>query len=83
MAESKVFLTTEWTHLAMLNYVVDPEILQPHVPAGTELDYFNGQTFISMVGFRFQGARVLGMPLPWHRNFPLAVQWLTSKLQLH
>lgn len=69
MAEGKVFLTTEWTHLAMLNYVVDPSILRPHVPAGTELDSFEGQTFVSMVGFRFQRARVFGISVPCHRNF--------------
>jgi len=69
MAKGKIFLTTEWTHLAMLNYVVDPAILQPHVPAGTELDTFAGDTFVSMVGFRFQNARVFGVSMPFHRNF--------------
>ena len=69
MAEGKIFLTTQWTHLAMLNYVVDPAILHSHVPAGTELDTFAGHTFVSMVGFRFQSARVFGVSMPLHRNF--------------
>ena len=66
---AKGFLATEWTHLAMLNYVVDPSLLQPHVPSGTELDFFEGNTFVSMVGFRYQNTRILGISVPFHRNF--------------
>jgi len=32
------FLTAEWRYLAMLNYAVDPVVLTPIVPAGTEVD---------------------------------------------
>jgi uncharacterized protein YqjF (DUF2071 family) len=71
MAESarKPFLTAEWRHLAMLNYEIDPQILAPLVPAGTELDFHDGQTFVSVVGFLFLRTRVLGVPIPLHRNF--------------
>jgi hypothetical protein len=34
------FLSAEWRHLLMLNYAVDPVLLRPFVPAGTELDAF-------------------------------------------
>jgi uncharacterized protein len=64
-----VFLTTDWRRLAMLNYEVDPDILSPFVPAGTELDFWNGKTFVSVVGFLFQNTRVRGIPIPFHRNF--------------
>lgn len=63
------FLTAEWRHLVMLNYVVDPELLRPLTPVGTELDTFNGQTFLSMVGFRFLRTRILGLPIPFHTDF--------------
>ena len=53
----------------MLNYVVDPKILAPLVPVGTELDFHDGQTFVSVVGFLFLKTRVLGFPIPLHRNF--------------
>lgn len=53
----------------MLNYVVDPSLLAPLVPAGTELDSFEGETFVSVVGFMFLNTRVLGFPVPLHRNF--------------
>ena len=65
----RAFLTAEWRHLAMLNYVADPEILAPLVPTGTELDFHNDETFVSIVGFLFLRTRVLGFPIPLHRNF--------------
>jgi len=53
----------------MLNYEIAPEILQPRVPAGTELDYYEGKTFVSVIGFRFLRTQVLGVPIPLHRDF--------------
>ena len=38
-----VFLTGEWRSLAMVNYEIDPAILRPLVPPGTELDTFEGR----------------------------------------
>lgn len=63
------FLTAEWRNLAMLNYAVDPALLRPHLPAGTGLDSWQGQTFVSLVGFLFADTRLLGLPIPWHRTF--------------
>ena len=65
----KVFLTAEWKNLAMLNYEIEPAMLAPFVPRGTELDSWNGKTFISMVGFMFLRTRVVGLPIPFHQNF--------------
>jgi uncharacterized protein len=53
----------------MLNYEIAPEILLPFVPKGTELDSWNGKTFVSIVGFLFLDTRVMGLPIPFHRNF--------------
>jgi hypothetical protein len=39
------------------------------VPAGTELDFWNGKTFVSLVGFMFLKTRVKGLPIPFHQNF--------------
>jgi uncharacterized protein YqjF (DUF2071 family) len=65
----KVFLTAEWKHLVMLNYEVNPQLLTPHVPAGTELDLWNGTSLVSVVGFLFLQTRVFGIPIPFHRDF--------------
>lgn len=53
----------------MLNYEVDPAILLPYVPTGTEPDTWNGRAYVSMVGFLFLRTSVLGVPIPFHRNF--------------
>jgi uncharacterized protein len=65
----RIFLTATWRHLAMLNYEVEPRVLEPLVPYGTELDTWNGRTFASLVGFRFLETRVLGVAIPGHRDF--------------
>ncbi|HEX6910706.1 MAG TPA: DUF2071 domain-containing protein [Longimicrobium sp.] len=63
------FLTAEWRWLVMLNYEVDPALLRPLVPPGTELDVWGGVTYASVVGFLFQRTKVLGIPIPFHRDF--------------
>ena len=63
-----IFLTAAWRHLLMLNYEMDPALLQPLVPRGTTLDTHDGRTWASLVGFRFLDTRVLGVPVPFHRE---------------
>jgi uncharacterized protein len=65
----RTFLSAEWRHLLMLNYAVEPDLLRPLVPRGTELDAWNGTCFVSVVGFLMLDTRVLGVAVPWHRKF--------------
>jgi len=53
----------------MLNYRVDPALLQDRVPAGTVLDPHAGEHWVSLVGFLFEDTALLGVPVPLHRNF--------------
>lgn len=53
----------------MINYEVNPEILQKYVPKGTEIDFFNGKCYVSFIGFLFENVRVLGMKIPFHSDF--------------
>lgn len=64
-----VFLSATWQYLVMLNFEVPAEILLPLVPAGTQLDLWQGRAIASVVGFRFLRARVLHVGVPWHGNF--------------
>ncbi len=63
------FMTAEWLHLLMLNYEIDPSVIRPLAPLGTELDTWNGRTFVSMVAFRYRNTRIWGVPIPFHRHF--------------
>jgi uncharacterized protein len=65
----RALLSAEWLNLVMLNYEVDPEILAPLVPVGTELDEWHGRTYASIVGFEFLRSRFFGMPIPLQGNF--------------
>jgi uncharacterized protein YqjF (DUF2071 family) len=65
----KPFLSADWRYLAMLNYEIDSAVLLPFVPRGTELDSWQGKTFVSMVGFLFVNTRVMGLPIAFHQNF--------------
>ncbi|HEX4758756.1 MAG TPA: DUF2071 domain-containing protein [Terracidiphilus sp.] len=69
MGQSQIFLTAEWLNVLMLNYAVDPALLQSFVPVGTELDAFDGQTCVSLIGFEFNRTRVAGISIPFHRSF--------------
>jgi uncharacterized protein len=53
----------------MLNYRVAPELLEPYVAAGTELDAWHGSHYVSIVGFLFRHTRVLGVRVPLHSDF--------------
>lgn len=53
----------------MANYVVDPLLLQPFLPYKTELDFWNGNCYVSLVGFLFRNTRLKGIPIPFHTTF--------------
>lgn len=66
---ARPFLTAAWRNLLMANYIIDPSLLQKHLPYKTELDTFNGNHYVSLVGFLFEDVRVLGLSIPYHTIF--------------
>jgi uncharacterized protein YqjF (DUF2071 family) len=66
---TKTFLTAEWNNLIMANYIVDPAVLLPYLPGKTELDIYNGNVYVSLIGFMFENTRLLGIKVPFHVNF--------------
>ena len=54
------FLTCKWTDLIVANFAIEPQVVQHLVPKGTELDFHNGKTYLSLVAFRFTESRALG-----------------------
>ena len=65
----RTFLSAQWEYLAMFNYEIDPNILEKHIPSGTEIDFFNGKAIVSIVGFLFNNTKVMGIKWPGHVNF--------------
>jgi uncharacterized protein len=63
------FLKAEWRKLIMVNYVVNPEALLPYLPFKTELDLYDGNCYLSLVGFMFQNTCLKGCKIPFHINF--------------
>ena len=68
-SRNRPFLSAEWRFLAMANFRVEPAVVAPWVPRGTVLDLFEDQTYLSVVGFLFRNTRVLGISVPFHRDF--------------
>jgi uncharacterized protein YqjF (DUF2071 family) len=65
----KKFLTAYWRDLVMANYEVDPALLEDFLPSGTEIDLHEGRCFASLVAFKFEDTKVLGIPVPFHTDF--------------
>ena len=58
------FLKASWENLIMANYTIDPKLLTPYLPFGVELDFYNGETYVSLVGFLFKNTRIFQIPIP-------------------
>ena len=67
---AKPFLTAAWRDLVLLNWRVDPAVLQSYLPACTQLDPWEDGHWVSLVGFRFLDLAVKGLPAIGHRDFP-------------
>ena len=67
---SGILLSAHWTNLLVANYEVDKHLLEKFLPAGTELNDWNGKYFISLVGFQFSKTELLGIPSPFYHSFP-------------
>jgi len=65
----KTFLKAQWQNLIMANYAIDASYLLPYLPAGVELDTFEGKTYVSLVGFLFKDTKLFNVPIPFLGTF--------------
>ena len=65
----KHFLKANWEQIIMANYEVPDAVLLPYLPAGVELDTFQGKSFVSLVGFKFSSTRIFNFPIPYLGTF--------------
>lgn len=68
--QNKVFLSAEWNNLILFNYPVQDTHLEPYLPAGCDLDYFENNAFVSLVAFQFLNTKVFGLKWPGFTHFP-------------
>jgi uncharacterized protein len=69
MPAERPFLTASWTEMLMLNFAVPGDVIARLAPPGTEPDSFDGQAYVSIVGFMFRDARLFGIRFPGHGRF--------------
>jgi uncharacterized protein len=60
-----------WERLLFAHWPIAFEALRPLIPAGLELDRFNGQAWLGVVPFLMRDVRLRGLPpIPWLSAFP-------------
>lgn len=60
-----------WHDLLFLHWPVDEDLLRSHVPAGLEIERFDGRAWIGVIPFHMSGIRVRGLPaIPGLSAFP-------------
>ncbi len=54
-----------WEHLLFLHWEVDPTAISRLLPAGLEVDLFEGRAYVGLVPFTMAGVRPAGLPSVW------------------
>ena len=71
LPSSSWVMTQTWHELLFAHWPVDAEMLRGKIPAGFELDIFEGQAWLAVVPFRMSNVAPRGVPaLPWVSSFP-------------
>ena len=64
-------LKMRWEDLLFLHWAVAPEQVRPHLPAGLELDTFDGKAWLGVVPFTMASTRFRWLPpMPTASRFP-------------
>jgi uncharacterized protein YqjF (DUF2071 family) len=58
------YMTMDWLELAFLHWSLDPGLLRPLLPAGLELDTWEGRAYIGVVPFRMENVNLRRFRLP-------------------
>ncbi len=71
MPDSPWVMTQTWHDLLFAHWPVDADALRQKIPAGFELDEFEGQAWLAIVPFRMTNVAPRGVPaVPWLSSFP-------------
>jgi uncharacterized protein YqjF (DUF2071 family) len=64
-----IFLKANWENIVMANYIVPQNLLLPYLPKGIEVDMFENNAYISLVGFMFKNTKLFNVPIPHFGTF--------------
>jgi len=68
--EGVAIMRQRWLSLGFLHWAVDPAALAPLIPAGLDLDTWEGRAYVGIVPFTIRGSRAAFLPpLPGTANF--------------
>jgi len=71
MPDGPWLMTQSWHDLAFVHWPVDGKVLRAALPAGIELDVFEGQAWLGVVPFHMSNVAPRGIPaLPFVSSFP-------------
>lgn len=60
-----------WRKLLFMHWPVAAEVIRPHVPAGMELDAYEGQTWLTMIPMHMVDVHLRDLPpVPFNNTFP-------------
>lgn len=66
----RVMAAQDWRDVSFLHWRVDPDEVRHLLPGGIEPDVFDGSTWVGLIAFRLERARVRGLPpLPYVGTF--------------
>lgn len=65
----KLSISSEFRKVALLNYMIPPEVVEKYLPDHTKPDYYNGECMISLVGFQVPNLKVAGVKMPLLKDF--------------
>lgn len=70
MPLSQPLLTARWSDVVLLTFAAPEDLVRASIPAGVELDRWNGGAHVSVVALRMSAVRVAGWRVPGLTAFP-------------
>lgn len=58
-----------WHDMVVINFDIEPRIVEMHLPPGLEVDLYNDHSFISLVALKCRDTVIKGIRIPFHSNY--------------
>jgi len=66
----RTWLRNTWDELAFVHWAYEPSVVQALLPAGLDVDTFEGRAYVSLIPFLMRDASPRGLPaIPWLSTF--------------